>query len=251
MEKCDGGAVMMMLCVCVCAALLSLFSGYILVGPWTNSTKQKTTDNHIHIHICLLMSSYYYAAFPILRRTLISYVHTRTEQPTLRLPSFLHKPPLVLIVVSPTHPQPPRAMMEEEGDSNNPRAAAGGGGAGGVGEGGAGPGPVPLPLLAETISSTTQSQGEPKRASQRTWVQHWERVERDFFRPVLPTDVEDLRQQVGLCDEERECGWVGVFCLSWCLSLTHTHAYTTAQDGGTVDDGWGGEPLSIHRDGCD
>jgi len=44
----------------------------------------------------------------------------------------------------------------------------------------------------------TNDSGGPKRTSSRDWGQHWLDLDRDYFRPVSTTDIENLRSQVRL-----------------------------------------------------
>lgn len=50
--------------------------------------------------------------------------------------------------------------------------------------------------LAPPSNSSNNGAAELKRSSRGTWVQHWEQLERTYFRPLSAADLEDLSAQV-------------------------------------------------------
>ena len=60
----------------------------------------------------------------------------------------------------------------------------------------------------------TNDSGGPKRTSSRDWGQHWLDLDRDYFRPVSATDIENLRSQVRLLGGRREMGLRKCACVN-------------------------------------
>jgi len=51
-----------------------------------------------------------------------------------------------------------------------------------------------------TNDSNGGATGEPKRTSSRNWGQHWQDLDRNYFRPVSAADMENLRTEVRWVD---------------------------------------------------
>jgi hypothetical protein len=51
-------------------------------------------------------------------------------------------------------------------------------------------------VAAPSTNDSGGAAGEPKRTSSRNWGQHWQDLDRDYFRPVSAADIENLRTQV-------------------------------------------------------
>lgn len=55
-------------------------------------------------------------------------------------------------------------------------------------------------MAAPSTNDSGGAAGEPKRTSSRNWGQHWQDLDRDYFRPVSAADIENLRIQVWWLD---------------------------------------------------
>lgn len=58
----------------------------------------------------------------------------------------------------------------------------------------------PQYVAAPSTNDSGGAAGEPKRTSSRNWGQHWQDLDRDYFRPVSAADIENLRTQVWWLD---------------------------------------------------
>jgi hypothetical protein len=84
-------------------------------------------------------------------------------------------------------------------------------------------------VAAPSTNDSGGAAGEPKRTSSRNWGQHWQDLDRDYFRPVSAADIENLRTQVWWLDGGCWMGARKSACMACAMGLDRLPPHTQLQ----------------------